>query len=172
MAGCLPLFTEKLVLRQGNLLLKYKKAIFLIIPFYLASCSPTHSPVTVEEQKADAGLKKVFNVEEIDERVMQIHMDRVDAYVKWLDAAIKKKNWDKIMLYTKHVDSLGELLLSANINTNSIPQEFFEIDRKFKESIDYIIEAAEQKDAKATRIEFKRFLETCEQCHAKYKRQG
>ena len=125
-----------------------------------------------EGQKVDAGSKTVFNIEDIDETVMQIHMDRIDSYIKWLDVAIKKRSWDKITLYTRHVDSLGELLLSANIDTDNIPQEFFKIDRKFKESIDYIIEAGEQKDAKAARVEFKRLLETCEQCHAKYKRQG
>lgn len=116
-----------------------------------------------------AGPKDGLNVE-IDKKVMQTHMDRVDAFVKWLDEAIKKKKWDKITLYAKHVDSLGEMLLSEKIDTKNIPQEFFEIDRKFQESRDFIVEASEEKDMNTIRNEFKRFQETCKQCHAKYRK--
>ncbi len=118
---------------------------------------------------AGAGPKDGLNVE-IDKKVMQTHMDRVDAFVKWLDEAIKKKKWDKITLYAKHVDSLGEMLLSEKIDTKNIPQEFFEIDRKFQESRDFIVEASEEKDMNTIRNEFKRFQETCKQCHAKYRK--
>ncbi len=122
------------------------------------------------EPNASAGLKKEFKVEDIDKKVMQIHMDRVDAFIKWLDGAIKNNKWDKITLYARHVDSLGELLLSANIDTKNIPQEFFEIDQKFQESRDFIIEASEKKDVKVIRNEFKRMQKTCKECHAKYKK--
>ena len=101
---------------------------------------------------------------------MQIHMERVDAFVKWLDEAIKKKKWDKIILYAKHVDSLGEMLLSEKIDTRNIPQKFFEIDRKFQESRDFIVGASEKQDVTAIRGEFKRLQETCKQCHAKYRK--
>lgn len=97
-------------------------------------------------------------------------MDRVDAFAKWLDGAIKKKNWDKITLYTRHVDSLGELLLSENIDIKNIPMDFFEIDQRFQESRDFIIEASERKDIKAVRNEFKRLQGTCKQCHTKYRK--
>ena len=97
-------------------------------------------------------------------------MERVNAFVKWLDEAIKRKSWDKIALYARLVDSLGELLLSENVDTENIPQEFFEIDQRFQESRDFIIEASEKQDVTAIRGEFKRLQETCKQCHAKYKK--
>ena len=148
--------------------MNYKQFLFLLILF-LSSCSPSQSPVTEEEKGVSAGSKAGFNVKEIDKGVSQAHMDRVDAFVKWLDVAIEKESWDKITLYAKHVDSLGEMLLSAKIDTKNIPIEFFEIDQKFQESRDFIIEASEKKDVKEIRSEFKRFQETCKQCHAKYR---
>ena len=140
--------------------MNYNKFLFLAILFYLSSCSPPQSPLT----------KGALFVVEIDEKVMQIHMERVDAFVKWLDEAIKKKKWDKITLYAKHVDSLGEMPLSEKIDTRNIPQEFFEIDQRFQESRDFIIEASEKQDVTAIRGEFKRLQETCKQCHAKYRK--
>jgi len=139
--------------------LNYNKFLFLAILFYLSSCSPPQSPLTKGELSV-----------EIDEKVMQIHMERVNAFVKWLDEAIKKKKWDKITLYAKHVDSLGEMLLSEKIDTKNIPQEFFEIDQRFQESRDFIIEASEKQDVTAIRGEFKRLQKTCKQCHAKYRK--
>ena len=140
--------------------MNYNKFLFLAILFYLSSCSPPQSPLTKGE----------LSVVEIDEKVMQIHMERVNAFVKWLDEAIKRKSWDKIALYARLVDSLGELLLSENVDTENIPQEFFEIDQRFQESRDFIIEASEKQDVTAIRGEFKRLQKTCKQCHAKYRK--
>ena len=139
--------------------MRYKGIIFFWLSFFIILAD------------VGAGSKDDLNVE-IDKKVMQTHMDRVEAFVKWLDKAIKKKKWDKITLYARHVDSLGEMLLSEkiDIDTKNIPQEFFEIDLKFQESRDFIIEASEKKDVKAIRNEFKRFQETCKQCHAKFKK--
>lgn len=136
----------------------------MVISFY---CLLACSLVTGGDAESKNGLSV-----EIDKKVMQTHMDRVGAFVKWLDEAIKKKKWDKITLYAKHVDSLGEMLLSEkwDIDTKDIPQEFFEIDQKFQESRGFIIETSEKKDTKGLRSEFKRFQETCKQCHAKYKK--
>ncbi|MBI2560366.1 MAG: cytochrome c [Planctomycetes bacterium] len=145
--------------------MKYKKVLLLSVCCLISTVYRTGC-----ELNASAVLKKEFKVEDIDKKVVQTHMDRVDAFVKWLDDAIKKKNWDKIMLYARHVDSLGELLLSANVDTKNIPQEFFEIDQKFQEARDFIIEASEKKDVKVIRDEFKRMQKTCKECHAKYKK--
>lgn len=151
--------------------MNYKNILFFaIIFYYISSCLPVHSPLTVEEQKVYAGSKNGFNVKEVDKRVLDRHMGRLDTFVKWLDAAITTESWDKITLYAKNVDSFVELLILKNIDTTNIPQDFFEMDLRLQESRDYIVEASEKKDIKALREEYRRLRNTCKQCHAKYKK--
>lgn len=150
--------------------MNYKKLLVLAIIFYISSYLPNQSPLAVKERQVYADTKEEFDVKEIDKRIMQKHMGRLDIFVKWLDVAIQIESWDKIALYTKSVKSLCELLLSANKDISNIPQGFFEIDLKLQESRDFLIEASEKKDIEALREEFKRLQNTCKQCHAKYRK--
>ncbi|MGR3310835.1 MAG: cytochrome c, partial [Candidatus Brocadiales bacterium] len=161
---------SNLLCEEGTRTMNYKKFLVLAIIFYISSCLPAQFLVPEGERQVYADTKKEFDVKEIDTRIMQKHMGRLDVFIKWLDVAIQIESWDKIALYTKSVKSLCELLLSANIDTSNIPQDFFEIDLKLQESRDFLIEASEKKDIQAMREEFKRLKNTCKQCHAKYRK--
>lgn len=149
--------------------MNFRQIFSLTVLFYVLSCLTTLSPTTDKEQKVYADTKKEFNVKDMDKRVIDRHMGRLDTYIKWLDVSIKAKDWDKITLYTKNLDSLCELLLSRNIDISNVPQDFLEMDMKLQETRDYILEASAERDVKALREEYKRLRNTCKHCHKKYK---
>lgn len=152
--------------------MRCKHILTLAAFFYIPACLSTLTPLTYERQNVYADTKKEFNFKDLDRSVVDRHMGRLDTYIKWLDVAVKGKDWDNITLYTKNIDSLCELLLARNIDISNVPQDFLEMDLKLQESRDYILEASAAKDVKLLREEYRRIRNTCKQCHAKYRSEG
>lgn len=125
--------------------------LFLLLSLYLSSC----------DRKSASELKISIPV---DKDLLEAHMDRVGAFMQWLDNAIDKGEWDKIKLYASHVDSLCDVLSLDQME--GVPPEFMLIDYKYHESISYIVEASEVRNTEYARKEFKKMKKVCEECHA------
>ena len=108
--------------------------------------------------------KEIKISDHVDNGLLEAHMDRVGAFVQWLDTAIDNKEWDKINLYARHVDSLCDVLSLDNIE--GAPPEFMLIDYKYQESISCIVEASEQRNVEYAREEFEKMIKLCKECHA------
>lgn len=102
----------------------------------------------------------------VDKDLLEAHMDRVGAFMQWLDTAIDNGEWDKISLYASHVDSLCDVLSLDDID--GVPPEFMLIDYKYQESISCIVEASKMRNAEYAREEFKKMKKVCEECHADF----
>lgn len=102
----------------------------------------------------------------VDKGLLEAHMDRVGAFMQWLDTAIDNGEWDKISLYASHVDSLCDVLSLDDIE--GVPPEFMLIDYKYHESISCIVEASKERNAEYVRKEFKKMKKVCEECHANF----
>lgn len=136
-------------------------AIGLFVLFLLSACG-----------KRDVEGFKISNL--VDESLLKAHMDRVSAFTQWLEIAIDERQWDKISLYSSHVDSLCDVLNLEKMvlspeKMEEVPLEFILIDDKFHESIDSMVEASKRRDAEGVREEFERMKEVCEECHARFR---
>ncbi len=153
-------------------------AIMLItlMPLYMLSRKSEKSVETPEDEVVGNEDKMVLPVLDEEENVLyesaskfRMHMKFLDEYDDALAAAIESQNWDDISKYAMLLKSTSPLIFTGKRKVE-LPKEFVLLDTSFHFQSLAVVEASESREMVSLNIEYEKLLQTCDDCHEKYKK--
>ncbi|MGR3174612.1 MAG: hypothetical protein ACUZ8N_08455 [Candidatus Scalindua sp.] len=153
-------------------------AILLItlMPLYMLSSKSEKSVEMQEDEVVGNEDKMVLQVKDEEENVLyesaskfRMHMKFLDEYDDALAVAIDSQNWADISKYALLLKNTSPLIFTGKRKVE-LPKDFILLDTSFHFQSLAVVEASESREMVSLNIEYEKLLQTCDECHGKYKK--
>ncbi len=145
----------------------------VFIMFLTFSCGKVEKTVeektaAIEENIVQTALDEVEEVPYESKSIFRMHMKSLDEVDDALRNSIDRQDWDKISKIAMELKNTSTVLFTG-MRKEDLPKDFVVLDTMFHLQTLAIVEASQSKEMVRLNIEYEKLLQTCDDCHVKYK---